>query len=252
MAIFLYSATLSLATDFFYFNPDSTQSNLARLKSAMDEVLDKNDLTLSFQPFVRLNDFDRKVKEGKPAFLFLPHWYLTHYENKDEIEPFLRPVRNGISTYTKVLLVPKNSTATIKSLEGKTMAMTSMGPQGDELLNQILFEPNGLHSKQLSIVTTSKDSDAIFAVALQHVDAALVSKDNLAHIGKINPRILKTVQPLIELPPIPLPVLCYTKGNIPENEIEALKNIFMKDHQGKNFIKLMEMLQIDAWQTYTH
>ncbi len=252
LAFFLLSAQFSLATDFFYFNPDSTQSNLARLKRAMDKVLSQNVPVVSFQPFARLSDFDRKVKEGRPAFLFLPDWYLEQNGNRQKFAPFLRPLRNGLSTYKKVLLVPKKSTTTIKDMKGKTMAMTSMGPNGLKLLNQTLFSHHGLDSKQLSIITTSKDSDAIFALALQQVDAALVSQDNLALIGNINPRILQTVRPLLELPPISLPILCYTKGNISDSEIAAMKKIFLKDHQEKEFINLMEMLKIDAWQIFTN
>lgn len=252
LAFLCSAASPVAATDFFYFNPDSTQSNLSRLKGEMDKVLSEHSTTITFQPFARLIDFDRKVKEDQPAFLFLPTWYLEQNDNQQKFEPLLVPYRNGVSTYKKVLLVPHDSLTTMENLTGKTMAMTSMGPNSLTFLNKTLFSQHGIDSKLLSIVTTTKDSDALFALALRQVDATFVSMDNMAQIGKINPRILQTVRPLCESPPIPLPILCYTKGKVTPSEIAAMKKIFLENSEGKNFIHLMEMLQIDAWEIYSN
>ncbi|MEW8209282.1 MAG: hypothetical protein AB2735_02400, partial [Candidatus Thiodiazotropha taylori] len=61
---------------FYYFNPDSPQNNLGRLKSDMESLLEGFDLAIEFQPFAHLTDFDSRVRSDRPAFVFAPHWYL--------------------------------------------------------------------------------------------------------------------------------------------------------------------------------
>ena len=250
--LLLASASMTAATEFYYFNPDSPQSNLAHLKQEMDTVLATASSPISFQPFARLRDFKHKIREEKPAFLFLPSWYLDYEDSKRQFEPLLMSTRQGSPTYQKVLLVQNNSSTDLDTLAQKTIAMTYMGPDYLDFLNEIIFTRHGLNSRHLNIVSTSKDSDAIFALALRQVDAALVSKDNLEHIGKINPRILKAVRAVAESDPIPLPVICYSKEKVSAEEVAEVKEIFLNGHKGPKNDNLMEMLKIDEWRTYSH
>jgi len=247
----LTASVSAAATEFYYFNPDSTQSNLANLKRDMDAMLAGASAPITFQPFARLRDFDQKVLEGKPAFLLLPAWYLQEGDNLRKFKPLLVSKRQGSSTYRKVLLVSRQSEISVHDLGRKTIAMTSMGPEGHKLLNKIIFSHHGLDSRQLNIVITSKDSDALFALALQQVDAALVSKDNLELIGEINPRIPQAVRPLAESDPIPLPIVCYTRETIPPTEVEEVKRIFLNGQQGRKNSNLMDRLQFEVWQNDT-
>lgn len=237
-----------LAVTFYYFNPDSPQSNLSRLKGEMDKVLRHSDLDITFQPFARLHDFDRMVKQTSPAILFLPAWYLANEGDQLDLQPILRPLRHGQSEYNKVLLVANTSTWQASDLKDKTIAMTSMGQGGAELLNSLIFTRQGLDSRKLSIVTTAKDIDALFALALRQVDAALVSESNLAHIKKVNPRIASHVKVLAQTNPIAMPLLCVSKDINPA-DIRKLKDLFI--NQRAQAAKLLEMLQIDDWQDVT-
>jgi hypothetical protein len=243
----------SSSCTFYYFNPDSTQSNLTRLKEAMDAALTSGGLTCAFQPFVRLRDFEDKIGNDPPGFVFLPEWYLRQDGNlKKRFKPFLVPVRQGTSTYRKVLLVAADSDLTMEKLPGVTIAMTPMGQAGLSMLNEAIFAAHGLNCDKLTFVTTAKDSDALFALALRQVKAALVSMDNLAYIGRINPQIPKTVKTLAVSQPVPLPVLCYAQGIVPAEEVEKLKSLLLAGRQNENVAQIMEMLQIDAWQVYPH
>ncbi|MBI4792515.1 MAG: PhnD/SsuA/transferrin family substrate-binding protein [Deltaproteobacteria bacterium] len=240
-------------SSFYYFNPDSTQSNLTRLKETMDAALTSGGLTCAFQPFVRLRDFEAKIVDDPPDFLFLPEWYLRQDGNlKKRFKPFLVPVRQGTSTYRKVLLVAADSDLTMEKLPGVTIAMTPMGQAGLAMLNEAIFAAHGLTYDKLTFVTTAKDSDALFALALRQVKAALVSMDNLTYIGRINPQIPKTVKTLAVSQPVPLPVLCYAQGIVSAEEVEKLKSLLLAGRQNENVAKIMEMLQIDAWQVYPH
>jgi ABC-type phosphate/phosphonate transport system substrate-binding protein len=236
--------------NFYYFNPDSSQSNLARLKQEMDRFFKKNDLHLNFQAFAKYHDFHRKLAQNIPAFVFLPEWYFRKNKKSKGLKPLLQPVRNGKTTYRKVLLTSQKSILTLQELHNKTLAMTTMGQNEAELLGTLMFNKNKIQSKAINILATPKDSDALFALAVHQVDAALVSEDNLQKIGKINPHILKIVRSVAASQPIPLPILCAGNEGVSQENIKKLKKIFLGAKHSDDSAKFMEMLQIDAWHIY--
>lgn len=236
---------------FFYFNPDSAHSNLAGLKQTMDTFLLDEGFDFAFQPFTRLRDFDRQLKEARPSLIFLPVWYLKQDGNDKRFKPFMIPVHAGTTTYRKVLLVAADSSLTTANLADATMAMTPVGPAGMTMLNEVIFTANGLDGNKLNLITTAKDSDALFALALGQVKAALISEDNLKKVGAINPKILQTVKTLATSDPIPLPVLCYADGVIKTEDLDKLKKSLLAGKSDKNTSRIMELLDIDAWQLPT-
>ena len=238
---------------FYYFNPDSSQSNLTRLKQEMERFLDKKYIALSFQPFAKYHDFHREMKENSPAIVLLPEWYLRKNKEKSDLKPFLQPVRKGQVTYHKVLLVTKESKLTLQGLQHKTIAMTTMGSDTPDLLNHLIFNQYKINSDSLNIISTPKDSDALFGLVMGQVDAALVSENNLQKIGGINPRIMEIVTSLAKSRPIALPILCICteNGKVSDENIMKLKKIFLETEQSDDSADLMEMLQIDAWRNYS-
>lgn len=240
------------SASFFYFNPDSAHSNLSSLKQTMDSYLTAEGLTFSFQPFTRFRDFDRQVKEANPAFLFLPVWYLKQDGNDKKFKPFMIPVHGNTTTYRKVLLVAAASSMTTDKIDNTTIAMTPIGSAGMTMLDEVIFKQNGINPQTLNIITTAKDSDALFALTLGQVQAALISEGNLHAIGAINPQILKTVKTLAVSQPIPLPVLCYTEGVVASNDLDKFRKSLLEGRQNKDTAQLMELLDIDAWQTPSH
>ena len=244
----LRSGGATSPSHFLYFNPDSIHNNLSGLKEAMDAFLSASGFAFSFQPFARFHDFDREARNDASAFLFLPEWYLHQDGNDKRFKPFLIPVRQGATTYRKVLLVAADSALTTEKLAGTTIAMTPVGQAGLAVLDEAIFKRIGLRGKDLNFITTAKDSDALFALALRQVKAALVSQDNLEHVGNINPRLLKTVKTLAVSDPIPLPVLCYVSGAVSAEEVERMRKVLLAGKDGGKAARVMEMLQIDAWR----
>jgi hypothetical protein len=234
---------------FFYFNPDAAQSNLSGLKQSMDTYLTAGGFSYSFQPFARFRDFDKQVKETHPALLFLPGWYLKQDGNDKKFKPFMVPVHGSASTYRKVLLVAADSPLSTDSLTNATIAMTPVGSAGMTMLNEAIFKGNGINPESLNFITTAKDSDALFALTLGQVKAALISEENLKAIGEINPQILKTVKTLAVSQPIPLPVLCYAEGAVAMADLDKLRQSLLAGKSNKDTAQLMELLDIDAWQT---
>ena len=126
--------------------------------------------------------------------------------------------------------------------------MTPMGPDGDAILDEILFSARGTAVGKINAIIVPKDSDALFALALGQVDMALVVKENLDMIAKINPNILQSVRPLLESGAIPMPVLCFTDGVAANTDIQALMELFLNSKARESLLIIMEMLQINEWQ----
>lgn len=233
----------------FYFNPDSPQNNLSRLKRNMDDFLSDNDIPITFQPFTHLVDLENQLNAAPPAFLFVPQWYFEKYGARLNLHPLLIPVRKGTAFYRKILLGIKNTNFKRHRLPQATMAMTSMGPDGNTTLDSILFSPHGVAARNINTIIVPKDADALFALALGQVDMALVVKENIDQIAKINPNILQAVHPLFESKPIPMPLLCYVEGVASPSDVQELKRLLLEGGTQESYATIMEMLQINGWQT---
>lgn len=237
----------------YYFNPDSAINNMGRLKREIERCLAGMESQVSFQPFAHLVDFDRQVREMRPDFLFLPEWYFQKYGAALKIKPFLLNLRRGTSSYHKILLADQNSGVSLDNLKNRTLAMTSMGPDSKEILNKILFaNQQNITAEELNLLFVPKDSDALFALALGQVELALVVKDSMAEIGRINPGVVRNVRPLLESGAIGQPYFCFMEGAISEAEVEKFKESLLKGGSEETRRKIKEMLQVDEWQEYTH
>lgn len=233
---------------FYYFNPDSLQSNLSNLKREMDNYFSRTDFAVIFQPFAHRVDLEQAMNTNVPSFLLVPEWFLKAYGEEFHIRPLLIPIRNGKKTYHKVLLASSHLSFDIKNIKNKSLAMTTMGDSGEDILNNILFRDSGLTARDVNIVYVPKDSDALFALALGQVDMAFVVKETIEKISSINPRITQSIRPLITSSEISMPILGYIEGVVSDDEIRKFKEIFMNKSDQKI---IMEMLKIDDWQIYT-
>lgn len=224
---------------------------MGRLKLEMDTFFNQSGYKASFQAFSYQTDLDVKIREKRPQFLLAPEWYIKKYGQKLKIKPFLVPVYKGMTTYRKVLLVAKNSPITLDAIDNRSLAMTSMGPDSEPFLKQILFSGSPKKSYSLHPVIVPKSTDALFALFLGQVESALVIKEHLENLEKMLPRIIDGVRPLAISKPIPMPMLCYSQELVEQTDVEKFKQIFLSEDNKSARNKLLELLQIDDWQEIT-
>jgi hypothetical protein len=234
----------------YYFNPDSPKINQSQLKRDMEVCLTNAGFAAIFQPFTYLVDLENLIKKTPPAFLIVPEWYLQRSGVQVQLDlyPLLVPVRHGKTSYRKILMGTKNIDLNFSRTLHLTVAMTSMGPDGEGMLNTILFTPHGLDGDKVITIIVPSDTDALFALALGQVDMALVTQENIELVAKINPNILQSVHPLLDSEPIPMPVLCYVGNIASPTEIAKIKELFLNGNKLESFVIIMEMLQINEWQ----
>lgn len=245
------TTSASATSDFFFFFPDSVQTNMVQLKRDMDAFFKKAGLNINFLPFVHVADFDRMSKASMPALILLPEWYYRTYGKTLGVTPLLVPVRQGKANYTKLLLINKAKDYAIEELAGKTIGMTSMGQDTINILNKELFSSQNLDFTRCNIITTAKDADALYALILKQVDAAVVSSDVLQAISRINPALFSMVKTLAISEPVPMPVLCVSIERMEKDDMEKLKDIFLIKGGQSSPSAIMETLHIDGWKTVT-
>jgi len=247
LLLLVSAAKVAEHLSFFYFNPDSHQSNLSQLKSDMDSALIHNQQKFSFQPFARLDDFNKQLRSQRPSLLYIPHWYLDRFGKELGLRPLLHSLRENKTTYRKQLITNIRSNKKIHELENGSLAMTTMGPDSRSILNSVIFSQHKIRAEKLSIVEVPKDADAVFAVALGQVDSALVSETSLQLLKLRNPRLTASVHVIADTKPITLPVLCYLEGTFTEKELDTLRKQLSKPspQKGKS---IFNILNIDTWR----
>ncbi len=233
--------------NFYYFFPDSVQSNFSMLTRGFYSFFDQEKVGSHFQAFTHEVDFQRLVVERKPDLVMVPAWYYDRYGKKLGLKPLLSSLREGQQNYTKVLLIRKRDSAADLALEGKTVAVTNMGPNTAEQLDHY-FKNGKLHFAKSNVIITPRDADAYFALALGQVDAAVVSKQTIQEVSRTNPIFQKTTQEVVASEPIPMPMICFTAGGMSKERIAELKELFLKGGQQKNLPEFMQMLHISGWE----
>ncbi len=75
----------------------------------------------------------------------------------------------------------------------------------------------------MNSIITPKDADALYALALGKVDAALVGQATLRIISNSNQKMLEGIHELMVSAPVPMPLFCIIPGTMNEIEISRLK-----------------------------
>lgn len=234
------------ALRFYYFNPDAPQHNLERLKNDMEMLLDRLEMEVDFQPFARLTDFDRGVRNDRPSFVFAPDWYLHSYGERLQLKPLLQAVRDQRQDYQKVLVSASYSHEDMVASERITLAMTSLGPDSTEILTTIFPDDALVDLKKVRVVEVPKDADAIFAAALSQVDVALVSQVSLQQFRAINPRLIDSLNLLGESRALDMPILGYVENSTSSEQLAMFRQFMISTGSSQ----VMRTLRIDGWSEH--
>lgn len=251
LSVSIFASTFLLAKlnfRFYYFNPDSVQSNFSSLKQGIDTFFQQHAIDSSFQAFSQKVDFDHMVKADKPALVFVPSWYYRLYGEKLNLQPILSSLNHGKPEYTKILLIRKDDQYTLSDIAAKTVAMTTMGPDTEKTFGNMYGQLHGVNLSKSNIIITPKDGDALYALVLGQVDAALVGRDTLETMGQSNSRVLKMVKELATSAPMPMPLLCTVGTQLSKSEITTIKGLFLDEGRESPPPTFMQMLRFDGWK----
>jgi len=125
--------------------------------------------------------------------------------------PLLIPLNQNKPSYTKVLL-KHSGDVNNTTLSGKTLAVTSMGPDTEKQLALFFNNGRSFDFAASHIIITPKDADALYALALGQVDMAVVGKNTMDVVRAVNRRIVDVVAEVAPSHPVPMPILCVLDG----------------------------------------
>lgn len=248
----LSASSAAQPVNFYFYYPDSILTNLSRLTQYIGLLFKKGPDQVLFQAFHHKVDFDRMFKITQPSLVLLPEWYYRDFGKELGITPVLTPTRDGKAEYTKVLLVQKHKPLRLDELSDRTLAMTPLGPNAVDYLNNDLFNEHDFDFSTCRITTVGKDANALFALVLGQVDAAIVGTDTLSLMWKMNRKVVDSVKVLAKSQPVPMPLLCVLNEDKANEEVTRITQLILDQAGQQALPEVMELLNIDGWQKITH
>lgn len=210
---------------FYYFDPDTKLHDFGLLKTRFQEFLHDD---YSFQPFLRENDLLREIPARPPRFLIVSAERAGELEGGLTAVPLLVPEADGRTAYRKKLLMRRGAD------EVRLVAGTLKIDMGET-------------SRGWSWVIVAKDLDALLAVALGQVDAAIVDPGSISLLRSINPDALARLAVGEETRPIYHPPLCFLRGVASGSEVDAMRRRFLAMDKEPGGRELLLLLGFDRW-----
>jgi len=211
--------------DFFYFDPDTRLHDFELLKTRFEESLPPS---YSFQPFLRANDLIGEVTGREVRFLILAADRTGALAPNRTAIPLLFPESNGRTAYRKRFLSRGDGGA----------IHTAAGTRRISL---------GEGSDSWSWVIVSKDLDALLAVALGQVDAAVVDPESISLLRSINPDALARLTVGDDTEEMMNAPLCFIRELASPAEVSDVKERFLEMDDRKEGRDLLLLLGYDRW-----
>lgn len=190
----------------YFFSPDWRPPDLGKLAAAVADVFSKGSLPVSFQAFVRYEDFERQMSEKSPVFVIAPSWISGEdgHGLTAGMSVVAHPLRHGKSSYRKALMARPGIDSIDDLMRGSIAAtLFSMGPGTADAVLDAFHLP----VDSAKVVPVPKDVDALLALSFGQVDAALITSEQYDELARSNPTeaarlAVLAFSPEIRLPPV--------------------------------------------------
>lgn len=232
-----------------YYNPDNPALPSDILRNS-DNFFSKNDYNMNvfIQPILRLEEISDMITSNEiQALIISPVFKNTLPENKLN-RILLRPIDfNGTSSYNKLLIVNRGTITNTNNLINKQLASASYGKEGYNILEKYFFKNINLNVNDLQIIWVRKDFDAIFALQLGQVDAALISQTSLNLI--VNEAFLRGADfdIISKTSELEFPLL-YVKQDWKHSS--KIKKMFLNKDSSTEGVILLNNLGMQKWVEY--
>ena len=233
------------------YNPDLTFAHIETFTTTVTNYLesrsnDDNELALEF--FRKNEDLETYIAEESPSFAIFSSWYYVNNKKLYDANPLLIASKDHKTYYNKIIYVHKDSDIKqLEDLKGKTLALASSGKRDYLYLDKVIFKEEINSKSSLIVIAVPKDMDALLALVMQQVDAALVTAESYELLKESAPTYLEDIEAFYISPPIPMPILCTLEENISQETINHIQDVFLTMDENSLGIESMELLQIDKW-----
>lgn len=235
-----------------YFDPDANYSAIETIMGLFNRFLASSGLQgLSLQPVQSVERFEELLRARETRFALVSAAYVKAATGQ-LLRPLLVPTHGGEVFYSKALFDTRQGTATSKSLDGKTIAVTLAGGDPHVGIKTVLgrLKNEGVSVEGCRIIPVPKDLDALLALSFGQVDAALVAPLSVEVMRRINPAAVKRLRKLHEAKPVLRPPLCQVAERPSSGEVRALLEALGKMARNELGRKALDFLGIDGWVPY--
>ncbi|MFC1852613.1 PhnD/SsuA/transferrin family substrate-binding protein [candidate division CSSED10-310 bacterium] len=239
---------------FVFFNPDSASNNPIDATNALQTFCNylnkKEGWNLRAFYFKKQKDLEKFLETHTVMFGILSQIFIVENSEKYNLERLCNPVRNGKTTYRKVIVVKKdNNYKDLEDLRGKKLAATSLGSENMAFYNKVVFRGEiDIRDHFSEIVTVDSASSAIMAVVYKEVDAAAVTHSKFTILQDLNPRVKSQLASIFTSAETPISPLVYFKDNVSPDVVEKVSNQLLSMHNHPLGRNVLLAFQTEAWE----
>ncbi|MFC1852359.1 PhnD/SsuA/transferrin family substrate-binding protein, partial [candidate division CSSED10-310 bacterium] len=237
-----------------FFNPDSGSQNPVDATNALQtfcNVINKREgWHLRAYFFKKQKDLENFLDSHKVWFGILSQIFLVENYQQRNLVPLGSPVRNGNTTYRKVIIVKKDKGyKDLQDLKGKKLAATALGEENIPFYNKVVFRGEIDVRKHFSDITiVDSANSAIMAVLYGQVEAAAVTFASFTIMKDLNPQVNAKLTSIFTSAETPISPMVYFKDNVDPSYIPTFRNILLTMHNDPIGRQSLLAFQVEAWE----
>lgn len=236
LALLLASARAAAASEVALFDPDANLANVAELRAALGSFLRAVDEEARFQPFGKAADLRKHMTETRVSFLLLNTLYAAELA-EFRLKPVLIPLRDGGTTYHKVLLVRRGTDPRAIRVVATTSPPSEVAA----------IAVKGRSLDKALVLRVSKGLDAVLGMAFNRADAAYVTPETVEALRRVDAELAASLEEIYRSPAIPNPQL-YVVGDVPAALVKKMVEAFQRMDRTPGGQKVLRMLNYTGWR----
>lgn len=236
--------TKSVTGTVYVWDPDFSYTFGFNTESCTDHLL-------TFRNFATRAEFESAIFNGLPEYMLIPQWYYNAYTEEKGLRPLLQAKKNGRSQYTKLLFTLRGSDVDPTSPGNRPIAMTSLGPDSDTMLNLLVFKISGLEPEKFNKVIIENPLEAISLLYQHSVDMALIPELAMDYINDAVAPLSQSTETLKTSSAVNLPIFCYIKNNVSIEDLHDVRDMFTNQNEEINCSNIQELLKFDEWEAFS-
>lgn len=227
------------ATDIALLDPDANLASLRQLRAQVADFLRGVHPALELQPFVKAADLERFVAERPVPFAILAEDAAEPWRGRGA-RPLLIALRGGRPTYTKVLVVRRGTTLR----EGSVIASTATVAQ----VRAIPAKGPLAAVARARVLRVSKEIDALLGMTFGRADAAYVTPETLAQLGRFDPDLAASLEEIHRSQPIKNAQLYALAKDAPQDLEKQLVEAFLRMDRTPSGRAALQALGYSGWR----
>ena len=220
-----------------FLDPDANLANLARLRAKMTTFLRTIDERAKFKTFAKLTDLRRYLETNQIDLALISDDVAGKLDL--DLDHVITPLRKGSTSYHKVLVVRRGTTAS----DIKVVATTSTAAE----VTAIDLPGRGANAPRLRVLRVSKGFDALLGMTFNRADAAYVTPETVAELERVDKNLAANLHEIYRSPPIPNPRLYAVTKNVDAPTRSKVARAFQRMHRTPVGRAVLAILDYTGW-----